>query len=443
MPSVRVERLPVEILGLGRFGFDHLQIVFRSDFGLTPAAQDDWFVIEGIREAGEDGVRLAVEGWHGGTTLSEANGGRTDAALIARIGTPESRDPREIAEGSNAIELWATLVSYAADIHAQRFPYIPMTLPGSPLPIINSSSLVSSLLHHAGIDVEAAMPPGLRFSPGRKTLLATSADDTLVAGRGFTTVLAGVGDDRLKGRDAPGLDYANDGVDVIDDARAGDVALEAPHRATPHVAPDFVATYADGEDHLYSIDEIVWDQRSDLLPIGSGVGVASPPLRIDLKGDVLDLRNAERLRVLLGGGNDAVFARGIEIVVHDRNGTSRYVVGAGPASLAIHVATPCDRIVVTWMPARVTAHYDRMRPEDLVVRLWPHAGSRKRAEIRVRGHRPGDLALDVATGIGLREDADGLSLSSGSAPDLADKNETSAPPTSSVTRQSGPVQRGG
>lgn len=204
MPSVRVERLPVQTLGLGRFGFDHLQIVFRSDFGFTPAAQDDWFVIEGIREAGKDGVRLAVEGWHGGTTLSEANGGRTGAALTARIGTPESRDPREIAEGSDAIELWATLVSYAGDIHAQRFPYIPMTLPGSPLPIINSSSLVSSLLHHAGMDVEAAMPPGLRFSPGRKTLLGTSGNGTLAAGRSFTTVLAGAGDDRLKERDEPG-----------------------------------------------------------------------------------------------------------------------------------------------------------------------------------------------------------------------------------------------
>lgn len=201
MPSVRVERLPVETLGLGRFGFDHLQIVFRSDFGSRPSAQDDWFVIEGLRESGRDGPRLAVEGWHGGTTLSEANGGRTGEALVARIGAPERRDAREIAEGDDAIALWATLVSHATDIHARSFPYIPMALPGSPLPIINSSSLVSSLLHHAGLDVEAAMPPGLRFSPGRKTLLVTSADATFAARDGFTVVLAGAGDDRLKRSD--------------------------------------------------------------------------------------------------------------------------------------------------------------------------------------------------------------------------------------------------
>lgn len=190
MPSVHVERLPVEFLKLGRLGFDHLQIVFRSGFGAGLATQDDWFVIEGLCEKGADGTHLAVEGWHGGTTLSEANGWRRGDALVARIGRPESRHPREIASGDGAVELWATLVAHAAHIHARKFPYVPMTLPGLALPVINSSSLVSSLLHHAGFHVDAAMPPGLRFSPGRRTLLGSAAGDTRATENGFTAILA-------------------------------------------------------------------------------------------------------------------------------------------------------------------------------------------------------------------------------------------------------------
>lgn len=331
MPSVRVERLPVEALNLGRLGFDHLQIVFRGDVSLTGAHQDQdhWFVIEGIREREGADVRLAVEGWHGGTTLSEANGWRTGEALVERIGTPESRGAREIAEGGGAVELWATLVSYAADIEAQKFPYIAMALPGSPLPTVNSSSLVASLLHHAGVDVERALPKGLRFSPGKRTLLGTSGDDTLATGNGFTAILAGAGNDRLSGTDdpvtvdklfggrgddvihwsrgfdivhggEPGLAYAHDGVDTIDYSGAGEVRLEAPRPGAEHVTPDFIATYASGQDHLFSIEEIVWDGRSDRVSIGPGVGLASPPLRIDFgdeeptgKGDVIDLSDAD------------------------------------------------------------------------------------------------------------------------------------------------------
>ena len=329
MPAVRVERVPVETLSLGRLGFDHLQLVFRSDFASVHPSQDDWFVIEGIREADGRDVRLSVEGWHGGTTLSEANGGLTGNALTARIGTPESRSPREIAEGTGAIELWATLVSYAAEIEAQRFPYIALTLPGSPLPTVNSSSLVSSLLHHAGLDLGEAMPAGLRFSPGKRTLLGTSADETLATDKNFTAVLAGAGDDRLFGRNQqaavdklfggrgddvihwsegfdilhggePGLAYADDGVDTVDYSGAGKVRLEAPRPGPPHVTPDFIARYASGEDHLFSIEHIVWDERSDHLSIGPGVGIASPPVRIDFggehpfgKGDVIDLTGAD------------------------------------------------------------------------------------------------------------------------------------------------------
>ncbi len=64
MPSVSVERLPVQLFGLGRLGFDHLQIVFQSLLARTDR-QEDWFVIEGVREQQGPEARLAVEGWQG------------------------------------------------------------------------------------------------------------------------------------------------------------------------------------------------------------------------------------------------------------------------------------------------------------------------------------------------------------------------------------------
>lgn len=516
MAAVLVERLPVEILGLGRFGFDHLQIVLRKASGPAGPAQDDWFVIEGIREAEGSDVRLAVEGWHGGTTLSEANGGRTGAALVARIGTPESRAPREIATGTDAMELWASLVSHAADFHAQKFPYIPMTLPGSPLPIVNSSSLVVSLLHHAGIDPAAALPAGLRLSPGRSTLLGTSGDDTQAAGNGFTTVLAGAGNDRLSGSGSraaseklfggrgddvfhwtkgvaiihggePGLPYAGDGTDSIDYAGAGEVKLAAPPAPAPHVRPDFIATYKEGEDHLFSIEEIVWDERSDRLSIGPGVGLESAPLRIDFRGedpfgtgdvidlsqadvgfdvvakpsevldlrareedvgakasairvhgaewivgsahgdriaisanvrgieggagdDVLDLRQAGRIFVSPGSGNNTLIVGEGELVVQGGGGVDRYVLTEPSASLVVQNGTPRDAIVVTWKPVHASAAYGRERPHDLMIRLAQDAGRESAGVIRIEDHCPGDLGLHAGRTLALRETAEGWQL---------------------------------
>ena len=535
MPSVRVERVPVETLSLGRLGFDHLQLVFRNDAGAREARQDDWFVIEGIREPEGGDVRLAVEGWHGGTTLSDANGGLRDDALTARIGTPESRGPREIADGSGAVELWATFVSYAAEIEAQKFPYIALALPGSPLPTVNSSSLVSSLLYHAGLDSRDVMPTGLRFSPGKPTLLGTSADETLGTGRGFNAVLAGAGDDRLFGRDElgavdklfggrgddvihwskgfdivhggePGLEYRDDGLDTIDYSGAGKVRLEAPRPGPPHATPDFIASYHGGTDHLFSIETIVWDERSDKLSIGPGVGLASPQLRIDFggeepagKGDVIDLSNADigfeivagaertlqltarvpwsgaeahglsvksaewivgsphgdrmlladglrgveggagndvfdlraadGLSVSAGGGENTMIVGAGEITARSGAGVDRFIVAHPSASLVIEDALPHDRIVVTWTPAHVSAVYDTVRPNDLVVRVGATLDDEAQAEIRVRGHRPGDLDLDVERGIAWVADGDGFRMTSRPHRELANGRESGDAPT--------------
>lgn len=298
MAKVSVERVPVQVLGLGVIGFDHLQIVLQTE----GTGQESWFVIEGLREPDGAGVRLAVEGWHGGTTLSDANGGLAGAALVQRIGTSASRGARVLAEGGEAVSLWATLVSYAADIEAQRFPYIPAALPGSPLPTLNSSSLVASLLYHAGVDAAAAMPLGLRFSPGVTTLLGTSAADTISLPAGFTTLVGGDGDDRLSGSDTvgqvdklfggrgddtfhwsrghnilhggqPGLAAADDGSDTVDYSGAGLIRIETPPGGGFRAQPDFIVTHAFGQDHLYSIEAVIWDGARDRVSLGKGVGL--------------------------------------------------------------------------------------------------------------------------------------------------------------------------
>lgn len=308
MPSVSVERLPVQLFGLGLLGFDHLQIVFRH--GAADGVQDGWFVIEGLREPDGAGTRLAVEGWAGGTTLSDANGGLAGDALVERIGTSESRGAQEIAAGGEAIALWGRLVAHAADIEGQRFPYIPAALPGSPLPTINSSSLVASLLHHAGVDVAAALPSGLRLSPGTATLLGTSGDDVLRACERFTTLAGGGGNDVLLGSDSPasvdklyggpgddtfrwsqginilhggqpGLAYADDGIDTVDYSGAGVIHIEALPAGAPHRQPDFVVHHAGGRDYLFSIEEIVWDGAQDRVRLGAHVGLVPKPPQAD------------------------------------------------------------------------------------------------------------------------------------------------------------------
>jgi hypothetical protein len=290
--------------------------------------QQDWFVIEGLREASATGLRLGVEGHDGGTTLAEANGGLIGAALADKIGTAEARGSREIASDPEAAHVWATFAAHATDIDAQRFPYIAYALPSSPLPTINSSSLVSSLLHYADIDPALSKPRGLRFSPGSETLLGSSGDDVLAPVKGFTTVVAGDGADWLTGSfradridklyggrgddhfqwskginiihgGQPELAYADDGRDTADYSGVRHVTLTASPAPSPHKVPDFIATFDGGEDRLFSIEEIVWDGESDRVLLGKGAGLIEEPITLTpgreapgARGDILDLSHA-------------------------------------------------------------------------------------------------------------------------------------------------------
>jgi hypothetical protein len=128
MPCIRIEWLPVHLFGLGRLGFDHLQLVYQPDEAAVGSHQDDWYVMEGVREVAHYGTFLGIEGADGRTTLSVANlAARED--LVAKIGTPEIRGSRCLAYESGAFGAWETMSSYARDIEQQDYPYIAYGLP--------------------------------------------------------------------------------------------------------------------------------------------------------------------------------------------------------------------------------------------------------------------------------------------------------------------------
>jgi Ca2+-binding RTX toxin-like protein len=328
MPSIRTERVPVRTFNLGLFGFDHLQLVFQHDDTPLGAIQDGWFVMEGLREAGPDGAALAVEGAQGDTTLSMANGGAEGAVLVERIGTPELRGSRQVPAIGGEGLAWATMAAFAGDIDSQAFPYIALSLPGSPVPTINSSSLASSLLYYIGVDISSYMPFGTRLAPGTTTLLGSSGNDDLTVTASFTTILGGEGSDTLRGSDdgrvdrlyggkeddslewsdgfnilhggQPGLAYDEDGIDTVGYVGAGVVRIDANPYAVPHYRPDFIATRATGTDHLYSIERLEWDETTDHIVLGNGVTLTEEDLTLKLgledgagSGDRIDFSGLE------------------------------------------------------------------------------------------------------------------------------------------------------
>ncbi len=282
--------------GLGLLGFDHLQLVFEPG---NAAPQDDWFVMEGVREPTADGTFLGIEGADGRLTLANANlAARAD--LTDKIGTPEHRGSRELPYWGDELQAWEKMASYARDIEAEDYPYIAFGLPGSPTPTINSTSAIASLIHYSGLDPTQRLPYGLHLSPGMATLLGTGADDRMRAQHGFTTMLGGGGSDTFEGSPGsrqiekfyggegddiflwspgfnivhggqPQLDYAADGTDVIDYSGAGEVTITFNRHWIPHKVPNFVAVSESGIDHLFSVERIQWNAKTDRIVLGKGI----------------------------------------------------------------------------------------------------------------------------------------------------------------------------
>jgi hypothetical protein len=163
VPRVRIEWMPVQTYGLGRLGFDHLQLTFEpSEGGLAP--QDDWFVMEGVRDHTSAGTFLGIEGADGRTTLATANlAARND--LTSKIGLPDHRGSRPLPYGDE-FGAWETMSSYARDIEAEDYPYIAFGLPNSPTPTINSSSAIASRIHYSGLDPTQQLPYRILLGDG-------------------------------------------------------------------------------------------------------------------------------------------------------------------------------------------------------------------------------------------------------------------------------------
>jgi hypothetical protein len=312
MPCIRIEWIPVQLFALGLLGFDHLQLVYQPDDLGAASRQDDWYVMEGVREVGRDGTFLGIEGANGRTTLAVANLAAREA-LIAKIGTPELRGSRRLACDGAAFGAWETMASYARDIEEQDYPYIAYGLPGSPTPTINSSSAIASLIHYSGLETSGRLPFGLHMSPGTTTLLGTGGNDILRIDQSFTTLLGGRGTDEFFGGSdcnrvdkfyggegddlfhwspgfnivhggQPGLPYTHDGLDVMDYSGAGTVHITFNRYWIPHKVPNYVVVFPAGVDHLFSIERIQWNDTTDRVVLGKGVDLVEDDVIFDPSG---------------------------------------------------------------------------------------------------------------------------------------------------------------
>jgi Ca2+-binding RTX toxin-like protein len=140
----------------------------------------------------------------------------------------------------------------------------------------------------------------MHLSPGTSTLLGTGSDDALRVEHGFTTLLGGGGNDTFTGgaaarqvekfyggegddlfRSSPGfnivhggqpqLDYRSDGTDVTDYSGAGEVTVTFNRHWIPHKVPNFVAVFDAGVDHLFSVERLQWNAKTDRIVLGDGV----------------------------------------------------------------------------------------------------------------------------------------------------------------------------
>ena len=334
MSNIRIERVPIQEFGLWRIRADHLQLVFQQDPLDYGYYQDRWWVLEGTRDTNPDGsITVGVEGANGTTTLSAANGGLSAQELLDAIKYPWWRGSH-IIPSMDAFSDWELMTFVGRDIDRQSFPYYAFNFSFSALPTANSSSVVASLLYYIGVDIAENMPSMfLTFTVGTQTLLGTSQDEELTLEWSFDTLLAGDGNDTIKGSDGiftleklyggrgddvlvwsegshiyhggqPELAYEEDGFDIIDYTGVGTVSIVAGDDSAPHLSATYLAYHSTGVDQLFSIDRMVWSTTDDIVQIGEGVQFDN--YRIDLqldeqapqtRGDTLDF-TTQRLGLL-------------------------------------------------------------------------------------------------------------------------------------------------
>ncbi|MDX2259088.1 MAG: Ig-like domain-containing protein [Hyphomicrobiaceae bacterium] len=319
MARVRIEWVPIEVYNLGVLGFDHLQLVYQPNEFVGQQQQSTWWVMEGTRDANVGGATLGVLGADGRTTLAQANAVidgdiprlPTEAELLAEIGSPQSRGSRALPF-LDPFGAWETMADIAQDFEVQRFPYQSFALPGTAQALINSTSVVASLLHYAGLTFSANTPTGMRLSPGGSTLLGTTEDDEMTIGDGFTALFGGRGADTFNGTNDGGTErffggagndrfnwsggsnifhggqpltaYASDGNDTVAYEEAGDILIELFSAPVDHLLPTFTVTHASGTDWLLSIEKLAWLEGVDRLYFGEGATILRNGLTFDMGG---------------------------------------------------------------------------------------------------------------------------------------------------------------
>jgi hypothetical protein len=313
MPCIRIEWLPVHLFGLGRFGFDHLQLVYQP--AAAGSQQDDWYVMEGVREVAHDGTFPGIEGADGRTTLSVANlAARED--LVAKIGTPEVRGSRCLAYESGALGAWETMSSYARDIEQQDYPYIAHGLPRSPTPTINSSSAIASLIYYSGLDPSDRLAHLINDDVDAPTI-RSATDHTLTGGERNLELVGGAvrGEgnglaNRILGNEADNVLLGRGGDDVLYGGPGNDTLIGG--------AGSDSYVYLDGDGNDVILDEAAPGEIDQLVLAGGIVPREVSLYRPSAHPDDLLLALARGGHILIKGFLAAPSA-GIERVVFDHD----------------------------------------------------------------------------------------------------------------------------
>ena len=129
----------------------------------------------------------------------------------------------------------------------------------------------------------------------------------------------------------PGIGYAHDGTDVMDYSGAGEVRIAFNRYWIPHKVPNYVAVFAGGIDHLFSIERIQWNETTDRIVLGRGVDIVEDNVILDPSAYARPERQ---------GGRDATHVRSARLVGGDDGGApiasaSDRVLGDGEHNLEL------------------------------------------------------------------------------------------------------------
>lgn len=358
MALVRIEWVPIQTMNLGLLGFDHLQLVYQPDDLLGQTDQIDWYVLEGTRDTvpGELLPILGVEGGDGRTTLGEANpvpvpdsplGGRypTSQELVASIGTPTTRGSTPLPFIQPFVS-WELMASYGSQIAANGIPYVAAGIPFTAVTTVNSTSVIASLLHVAGLDINNHFPAGMRFSPGYQTLIGTAGNDVLEPVRSFENLVGGRGDDTFRGTDdgdterfyggfgddrfeySAGFNvfhggqsytpYAADGLDTLVLDGIGVTYINHNEDHIPHLLPQLNLSANGDESWIFSVERYEWRESTDEIILGPGLDLIEEGLTFDLngqasndapgtRGDVVDFAAMSEDLLINAANSDALF----------------------------------------------------------------------------------------------------------------------------------------